>query len=107
MIESKWHKIRDAIYNCATSAYGKKEHKNADWVEACWDDMEPVIEAKRQKNKALLTYNKSSNQTSLEALRTSRRDAQLTARRCANSYWLSLCKSIQDAADTEEREKNV
>ena len=24
----------------------------------------------------------------------------MTARRCANSYWLSLCKSIQDAADT-------
>ena len=24
----------------------------------------------------------------------------MTARECANSYWLSLCKSIQDAADT-------
>ena len=55
-IESKWHKICDAIYNCASSAYGKKEHKNADWFESCWDDMEPAIEAKRQ---TLVTYEKS------------------------------------------------
>ena len=51
--------------------------------------MDPAIEAKRQ---ALLTYKKSPNQISLKALRT--------ARRCANSYWLSLWKNIQDAADT-------
>ena len=79
-IESKWYKIRDAIYNCASSVYGKKEHKNADWFEACWDDVEPAIEAKRQ---ALLTYKKSPNQTLLKALRSARRHAQLTARQCA------------------------
>ena len=95
-IESKWHKIRDAVYNCAVTAYGRKEHNNADWLEASWDEMEPVLEAKRQ---ALMNYKKSPSQTSLEGLRAARHHVQLTSRRCANNYWLNLCKSIQDAAD--------
>ena len=95
-IESKWHKIRDAVYNCASSVYGKKEHKNAEWFEACWNDVEPAVETKRQ---ALLTYKKSPNQTSLKALRSARRhEGQVyphprTSVRRRRRPCISLCKT--------------
>ncbi|XP_063592477.1 uncharacterized protein LOC134769668 [Penaeus indicus] len=76
--------------------YGKKEHKNADWFEAHWDEMEPVVEAKR---KALLAYKNTPGPTMLTALRVARITSQQTARHCANTYWLNLCSRIQLTAD--------
>ncbi|RXN14061.1 RNA-directed DNA polymerase from mobile element jockey-like protein [Labeo rohita] len=58
--------------------------------------MEPVTEAKR---KAFLAYKAKLSPSTLQALRTARNKAQQTARHCANTYWLSLCSSIQAAAD--------
>ncbi|XP_047498459.1 uncharacterized protein LOC125045298 [Penaeus chinensis] len=91
-----WSHLRDSIYSAAISAYGKKEHKNADWFEAHWDRMEPVVEAKR---KTLLAYKNAPNPTTLTALRVARKTSQQTARHCANTYWLNLCSRIQLAAD--------
>ncbi|GAA6107151.1 uncharacterized protein LOC118407100 [Tachysurus ichikawai] len=96
-IDSKWSQLRNAVYNSAITAYGKKESKNTDWYEANWEEMEPVTEAKR---KALLAYKAVSSPGTLQALRTARKNAQQTARHCANTYWLKLCNSIQIAAET-------
>jgi hypothetical protein len=96
-IDSKWPRLRDAVYNAAITAYGKKERKNADWYEAHWEEMEPVTEAKR---KALLAYKANPSPSTLQSLRTARNKAQQTARHCANTYWLNLCSSIQRAAET-------
>ena len=96
-INSKWPRLRDAMYNAAITVYGKKERKNADWYEAHWEEMEPVTEAKR---KALLAYKAKPSPSTLQALRTARSKAQQTARHCANTYWLNICDSIQTAADT-------
>ncbi|KAL1250669.1 hypothetical protein QQF64_018465 [Cirrhinus molitorella] len=96
-IDFKWPRLRDAVYNTAIIAYGKKERKNADWYEVHWEEMEPVTEAKR---KALLAYKAKPSPSTLQALRTARSKAQQTARHCANTYWLNLCSSIQAAADT-------
>ena len=85
------------MYNSAITAYGKKESKNTDWYEANWKMMEPVTEAKR---KALLAYKAVSSPGTLQALRSARKNAQQTARHCANTYWLNLCTSIQTAAET-------
>ncbi|XP_047490320.1 uncharacterized protein LOC125039959 [Penaeus chinensis] len=95
-----WSHLRDSIYSAAISAYGKKEHKNADWFKAHWDRMEPVVEA---KGKTLLAYKNAPNPTTLTALRVARKTSQQTARHCANTYWLNLCSRIQLAADIDAR----
>ncbi len=80
-IDSKWSHLRDAVYNAAITAYGK-ECKSANWYEAHWEEMEPVTEAKR---KALLAYKASPCPSTLEALWTTRINAQQTAHHCANT----------------------
>ena len=76
--------------------YGKKEKQNPDWFVAGIAELEPVIEAKRA---ALANYKSDPSVKTLTALRTAGMDAKLVARRCANDYLLSLCQSIQLAAD--------
>ncbi|XP_047489149.1 uncharacterized protein LOC125039353 [Penaeus chinensis] len=78
------------------SLVASKEHNHADWFEAHWDRMEPVVEAKR---KTFLAYKNAPNPTTLTALRVARKTSQQTARHCANTYWLNLCSRIQLAAD--------
>ena len=36
--DAKWSHLREAIYDSAMAAFGKKERKNADWFEACWKE---------------------------------------------------------------------
>ncbi len=96
-IDSKWSHLRDAVYNAAITAYGKKERKSADWYEAHWEEMEPVTEVRK---KAPLAYKVSPCLSTLEALRATRKNAQQTSRHCASTYWLNLCSSLQTAADT-------
>ena len=79
------------------TAYGMKERKNTYWYEAHWEEMKPVTETKR---KALLACKAAPNPYTLDTLRAARNKSQLTARRCANTYWLNLCRNIQSAADT-------
>ena len=93
---ARWGSLKSTIYNAAIQTYGKKQHKNADWFEANITRMEPVIKAKRT---ALLNYKKDPDHQSLHRLRTARNDAQKTARRCANDYWLQLSQKIQQASD--------
>ncbi|XP_030839694.1 uncharacterized protein LOC100887870 [Strongylocentrotus purpuratus] len=94
--EERWNHIRDAIHHSAMEIYGKREKQNPDWFVAGIAELEPVIEAKRA---ALANYKSDPSVKTLTALRTARRDVQRVARRCANNYWLSLCQSIQLAAD--------
>ena len=85
-----------STYTSAITAHGKKEHKNADWYEAHWEEMEPVTEEKR---KALLAYKAEPGPSTLAALRAARKKSQQTARHCADTYWPNLCNNIQRAAD--------
>ena len=94
--DAKWCHLRDAIYDSAMSAFGRKAHKNADWFEAHWKEMQPVTEAKRI---ALLAYKQNPCHSTRDALRAAKSKAQQTARRCANKYWQTLCAKIQTAAD--------
>lgn len=96
-IDTKWTYLRDAVYNCAIEAFGKKERKNEDWFEAHLEEMQHVTDHKR---KALLAYKEIPSRGRLKALQDAKRCSQRTARRCANDYWLDLCQSIQRAADT-------
>ena len=95
--DSRWGHIRDSIYTSALTAFGKRERRNADWYEAHWEEIHPVTEAKR---KALLAYKQNPCPSTRDALRAARNKAQQIARRCANDYWLNLCRKIQSAADT-------
>lgn len=94
--EERWNHIRDAIYNSAMNTFGKRERQNPDWFEAGIAELEPAIEAKRT---ALVAYKREPSEKTLAALRKARHDAQRTARRCSNDYWLKLCDSIQLSAD--------
>ncbi|XP_078363484.1 uncharacterized protein LOC144647568 [Oculina patagonica] len=94
--DAKWSHLRDAIYDSAMSAFGRKERKNADWFEAHWDEMEPDTEAKRI---TLLAYKQNPCHSTRDALRVAKSKAQQTARRCANVHWQNLCAKIQTAAD--------
>ena len=90
--DTKWSHLCDAIYD----SFGKKERKNADWFEACWEEMQPVTEAKR---KAMLAHKQNPSPSTRDALRAARSKAQQTARRYANEYWQNRCAKIQLAAD--------
>lgn len=91
-----WNHLRNAIYDPAMAAFGKKEHKNADWFEAHWEEMQPVTEARR---KGLLDHKQNTCPSPRDALKAARSKAQQTARRCANEYWQTLCAQIQSVAD--------
>lgn len=94
---SKWKQVRCALYQSGLEVLGKKERKNEDWFEDNWQEMEPVVEAKR---KARLAYTNNPCHATHDALRAARSKCQQTARRCANDYWTRLSKRIQLAADT-------
>ena len=86
--DAKWSHLRDAIYDSAMAPFGKKERKDAaDWFEACWEEMQPVTDAKR---KAMLAHKQNPSPSTRDALRAARSKAQQTARRCANEYWQNL-----------------
>ena len=55
--------------------------KNADWFEACWEEMQPVTEAKR---KVMLARKQNPSPSTFDTLRAARSKAQQTAHRCAN-----------------------
>ena len=95
--DTTWGHLRDAIYDSAMAAFGKKERSSADWFEAHWIQLQPVTEAKR---KALLAYKQNPCPGTRDALRAARSKAQQTARHCANEYWQNLCGNIQAAADS-------
>ena len=94
---SKWSLVRTTLYQSGLEVLGKRERRNEDWFEANWQEMEPVVDAKR---KARLAHANNPCQATRDALRAARSKCQQTARRCANDYWLQLSRRIQDAADT-------
>ena len=55
-LDAKWSHLRDAI--------GKKEHKNADWFEACWEEVQPVTETKM---KAMLAHKQNPSPSTRDA----------------------------------------
>ena len=93
---SRWNHIREAMFETALDTFGRKERSQEDWFRAGAAEMEPAIAAKRD---ALLAYKNDPCTKTLAALRTTRKDVQRIARRCANDYWLNLCQSIQLSAD--------
>ena len=58
--------------------------------------MKPVTETKRR---ALLDYKAAPVHGTLQCLRKARNTARKTARFCANTYWVELCKIIQSATN--------
>jgi hypothetical protein len=88
--------MSDTLYNTGVDVFGKRVRHNEDWFQASIAEMEPVIEAKRA---AHVSYRRVPSVANLESLRRARGDAQRTARRCANEYWLQLSENIQTAAD--------
>ena len=47
----------------------------------------------------MIQYKKDPSQKNLAILKNARKDAQKTARQCANKYWQDLCTNIQTCAD--------
>ena len=82
-VEARWSHLRDAIYNSATCAYGKKVRKHTDWYEGNLDEIESVTKAKR---KAVVTYKAALSPRNRDALRTARNKTKQSARSCANKY---------------------
>lgn len=95
-VEERWNHIRNAIYNSALTAFGKKEKQTPDWFQHNMAKLEPLIEAKRI---ALTLYKNMPSRHNLCQLRKARKDTQQAARRCANNYWKNLCQNIQLSAD--------
>ena len=93
---TRWNHIREAVFQTALDTFGKRERQSADWFEAAAAELEPAIAAKRA---ALLAHKKDPSAKTITTLRAARSDAQRIARRCANDYWLNLCRDIQLAAD--------
>ncbi|XP_072181238.1 uncharacterized protein [Diadema setosum] len=75
-------------YFKAFSVFGKKAGEKL-------DETQPHAEAKR---KTLLTYKQNPISSTHNVLRTASNMVQQTASRCANDFWLNLCRRIQTAA---------
>ena len=95
-LEERWQFIRDTIYNSALQTFGKQTKKSEDWFESNLPVIQPVIKTKRT---ALIHYKKDPSPKNLLILKSARKDAQRTARQCANKYWQDLCTNIQTCAD--------
>ena len=84
--EERWCLVWDTIHSTAHSIFGKKERRNPDWYDESLPVMEPAISAKRD---ALKNYKREPSNNNLAALRTARKEAQRTARYCANDVRLT------------------
>ena len=62
-IDDEWHHLQEVIYNSSITVLGRKEYKSANWFEAHWEKLDPVIEAKR---KALIAYKASPSPATLQ-----------------------------------------
>ena len=91
-----WDGLRTTIHNTGLAVFGKRVHRSNDWFEANASVLTPILE---EKKIASINYKSLPNDKALHALRASRKKLQQTARRCANSYWLQLCSSIQSSAE--------
>ena len=57
--DAKWSHFCDAIYDSAMAAFGKKERKNADWFEACWEE---CSQSRRPRGKRCWLTNRTLSQ---------------------------------------------
>lgn len=90
-----WDHIRNAMYEAASVTFGKRVRKTEHWFEAGIKEMEPAIAAKRT---TLLEYKRQPSEKALAAFRVARNNSKRMARKCANDYWLNLCRGIQISA---------
>jgi len=93
----RWQLLRDKIYDAAMLVFGKKHNKTADWFESHLDEMQPLLDARRQ---ALALHKNRPSEKTLHELRSTPSKIQQTARRCGKDYWLELCGRVQVCADT-------
>ena len=96
-VEQLWEHLRDTVHSTALQVFGKKKGKTQDWFEANSSTLLPLIEKRRL---ALVEYKRLPNQRNLQLVRDARNEVQKSARRCANDFWLELCRGIQTAVDT-------
>ena len=94
---AQWQIVKETLYESALKVFGRKEHNNPDWFEHNFAELYPYIEEKRS---ALTRYKNHPCLQNHLALKSARKSAQMTARRCANAYWTELADRIQTAADT-------
>ena len=95
--EEKWSTLQSAIYNVAKASFGTGKNKSQDWFEANTEVLAPILKKKRN---ALLRDKTHPTKSSKQLLKTTRSQARMLARRCANNYWLDLSQEIQSAAET-------
>ena len=88
--------METAIYESAKSTYGVLKTVQKDCVREHTDHLLPLCEIKK---KALLADKKNPGQESKDYLRTAKSILQQEQGRCANEYWMNLCKEIQTASD--------
>ena len=94
--EHVWEHLRDTVHSTAVQVFGKRKGKTEDWFEANSTILIPLIEERRL---ALVEYKRLPSQKNLQIVRTTRSRVQKMARRCANDFWLDLCRGIQTAVD--------
>ena len=94
---ARWDFIRDTVHKAAKDTFGTGGKKSEDWFQAGIEEMEPVITAKRA---ALLEYKRNPSVNTLATYREARNNTKKAARKCANDYWLKLCRDIQASADS-------
>ena len=95
--QQQWGQLRDSIYISASLAFGRKKPKSQDWFEVKASNLTPLLEEKRA---ALLAHKQNPNPATQQALKSAHSQAQRSARRCANDYWLELWSNIQCSADS-------
>jgi hypothetical protein len=95
--EDRWEQLRNTIHTTAVNVFGKTQRSNNDWFEVNFGTLTPAI---KKRQKALLDYKQSPNNSTHQAYKSAKGTVQRLARKCANDYWLQLCRSIQVSADT-------
>ena len=95
-VDETWKILSSSIHECAIESFERQKISKNDWFTENSMTLIPLIEAK----KALSTeFNKTPCQGTSAKLKEAKANLQREIRRCANNYWVDLCKSIQEAHD--------
>ncbi|XP_045457359.1 uncharacterized protein LOC123667510 [Melitaea cinxia] len=95
-IEVEWESIKELLTKTAGKVFGYCKVKSSDWFFENLDQLQPLIDSKRQ---AALNYHFDPCDVTRAELCTAKSSLQRTCRQFANAYWMDLCRNIQDCAD--------
>lgn len=95
-INEDWTTLRSAVLSAAEEVLGFRKRKNPDWFEEHQDEIDHLI---NQKREARLSYENHPSNNAKELLRERTKVCQRKIREIQNTWWQTKATEIQQYAD--------